>query len=79
MIAISAASGALGRLVIDHLRARTDVVAVVRDPERAREGVPALHGDYDDLAGLRTAFEGVDVLGRPAETITSRLGRNLPR
>ncbi|MCF6468825.1 NmrA family transcriptional regulator [Nonomuraea sp. MG754425] len=62
MIAVSAASGALGRLVIDHLRTRTKVVAVVRDPARAPAGVPARRGDYDDPAGLRAAFEGVDRL-----------------
>ncbi|GAA2215273.1 hypothetical protein GCM10009850_107400 [Nonomuraea monospora] len=39
MIAVSAASGALGRLVIDRLRTRTEVVAVVRDPVRAPAGV----------------------------------------
>lgn len=40
MIVISAASGALGRLVIESLRTRTtEVVAAVRDLERAPEGV----------------------------------------
>ncbi|MFI6921939.1 NAD(P)H-binding protein [Nonomuraea spiralis] len=58
MIVISAASGALGRLVIDRLRTRADVVAAVRDPARAPEGVPVRRGDYDDPASLRTAFEG---------------------
>ncbi|MFC4012673.1 NAD(P)H-binding protein [Nonomuraea purpurea] len=62
MIVISAASGALGRLVIDNLRARAAVVAVVRDPLRAPEGVPARRGDYDDPASLRAAFEGADRL-----------------
>ena len=38
MIVISAASGALGRLVIDRLRTRTEeVVAAVRDLGRAPE------------------------------------------
>ncbi|GAA2307719.1 SDR family oxidoreductase [Nonomuraea roseoviolacea subsp. roseoviolacea] len=58
MIVVSAASGALGRLVVDHLRPRAEVVAVVRDPGRAPEGVPARHGDYDDPASLRAAFDG---------------------
>ncbi|MGI5161563.1 hypothetical protein [Microbispora sp. CA-102843] len=56
MIVISAASGALGRLVIEHLRTRTEVVAAVRDPARAPEGVPARRGDYDDPASLREAL-----------------------
>ncbi|MET8156827.1 NAD(P)H-binding protein [Sphaerisporangium sp. NPDC005289] len=59
MIAVSAASGALGRLVIDHLRPRSEVTAVVRDPGRAPEGVPVRRGDYDDPASLREAFKGV--------------------
>lgn len=58
MIMISAASGALGRLVIDRLSTRTDVVAVVRDPARAPQGVQVRRGDYDDPASLRAAFEG---------------------
>ncbi|MEU7696340.1 NAD(P)H-binding protein [Microbispora hainanensis] len=59
MIVISAASGALGRLVIESLRTRTtEVVAAVRDLERAPEGVPARRGDYDDPASLREAFDG---------------------
>ncbi|MBB2915303.1 NAD(P)H dehydrogenase (quinone) [Streptosporangium becharense] len=62
MIVISAASGALGRLVVDNLRARTEVVAVVRDLGRAPEGVPARHGDYDDPASLRAAFDGASRL-----------------
>lgn len=62
MIAISAASGALGRLVISNLRTRADVTAVVRDLERAPDGVPARRGDYDDPASLREAFDGADRL-----------------
>ncbi len=62
MILVSAASGALGRLVIDRLSARGDVVAVVRDPARAPRGVEVRRGDYDDPAGLREAFRGADRL-----------------
>ncbi|NUP77984.1 MAG: NAD(P)H-binding protein [Nonomuraea sp.] len=58
MIVVSAASGALGRLVIDRLRARAEVVAAVRDLGKAPEGVPARRGDYDDPASLRDAFDG---------------------
>ncbi|MEZ0071981.1 NAD(P)H-binding protein [Planotetraspora sp. GP83] len=58
MIVISAASGALGRLVVDRLRTRGDVVAAVRDPARAPEGVQVRRGDYDDPASLREAFDG---------------------
>ncbi|GLW09930.1 NAD(P)-dependent oxidoreductase [Microtetraspora sp. NBRC 13810] len=62
MIVVSAASGALGRLVIDRLRTRADVVAVVRDLARAPEGVRARRGDYEEPASLRAAFEGAERL-----------------
>ncbi|MEU4657615.1 NAD(P)H-binding protein [Streptomyces sp. NPDC023723] len=65
MIVVSAASGALGRLVIDRLLARRPagrLVAAVRDPDAAADlaarGVQVRHGDYDDPATLRTAFAG---------------------
>ncbi|MEV6159822.1 hypothetical protein AB0L53_56745 [Nonomuraea sp. NPDC052129] len=45
MIVVSAASGALGRLVIDRLRTRAEVVAAVRDTAstamRSSRGSPA--------------------------------------
>jgi NAD(P)H dehydrogenase (quinone) len=80
MIAISAASGALGRLVIDRLRTRAEVVAVVRDPVRAPEGVPVRRGDYDDPESLRTAFEGVDrllLISSPELDTTRRIKQHL--
>ncbi|MET8008207.1 NAD(P)H-binding protein [Nonomuraea glycinis] len=80
MIAISAASGALGRLVISHLRTRAEVVAVVRDPERAPEGVPVRHGDYDDPASLREAFDGADrllLISSPELDPTRRIRQHL--
>ena len=80
MIAISAASGALGRLVISHLRSRAEVVAVVRDPERAPEGVPVRRGDYDDPASLREAFDGADrllLISSPELDPTRRIRQHL--
>ncbi|WP_239115160.1 NAD(P)H-binding protein [Planotetraspora kaengkrachanensis] len=69
MIVVSAASGALGRLVVGHLLARVSpgrIVAAVRDPGRASDladrGILVRRGDYDDLASLRDAFEGADRL-----------------
>ncbi|MBO7934837.1 NAD(P)H-binding protein [Streptomyces sp. S9] len=69
MIAVTAASGAYGRLVVAGLRPLSragSVVAVVRAPERAgylaAEGVEVRRGDYDDPGSLRTAFKGVDRL-----------------
>ncbi|MET8338322.1 NAD(P)H-binding protein [Streptosporangium canum] len=65
MIVVSAASGALGRLVIEQLLTRVpagEVVAAVRDPgaaaDLAARGVQVRRGDYDDPASLREAFGG---------------------
>lgn len=60
MYAVTAATGQLGRLVLDRLKG--DVVAVARDTSRVPEGVEARHGDYDDPMSLRAAFAGVDRL-----------------
>ncbi|OUC90658.1 NAD(P)H-binding protein [Streptosporangium minutum] len=69
MIVVSAASGALGRLVVDRLLTRVpagEVVAAVRDPgaaaDLAARGVQVRRGDYDDPASLREAFGGADRL-----------------
>ncbi|TQS27965.1 NmrA family transcriptional regulator [Microbispora sp. KK1-11] len=77
---MSAASGALGRLVIEHLRTRTEVVAAVRDPGRAPEGVPARRGDYDDPASLREAFDGATrllLISSPELDTARRIGQHL--
>ncbi|MER5325950.1 NAD(P)H-binding protein [Streptosporangium roseum] len=65
MIVVSAASGALGRLVVDRLLTRVpagEIVAAVRDPcaaaDLAARGVQVRRGDYDDPASLRAAFGG---------------------
>ena len=65
-IAVTGATGQLGRLIVasltDHLP--TDqVVAVVRDPQKAADlGVAVRVAPYEDEDALATAFEGVDVL-----------------
>ncbi|XVQ86925.1 NAD(P)H-binding protein [Microbispora siamensis] len=79
MIVISAASGALGRLVIEQLRTRTEVVAAVRDPGRAPEGVTARRGDYDDPASLREAFDGAArllLISSPELDTARRIGQH---
>lgn len=66
-IAVTAASGNLGPLVIDALLARgvrpSQIVAVVRDPAKmdriAATGVSIRQGNYDNPPSLRAAFEGV--------------------
>ena len=47
-LAVSAASGQLGRLVLAALDPGTPVVALVRDPAKAGDlGVPLRQADYD--------------------------------
>jgi NAD(P)H dehydrogenase (quinone) len=68
-IAITGAAGQLGRLTADALLeklAPSDVVLVTRSPEAiadlAERGALVRHGDFDDPASLRAAFEGVERL-----------------
>lgn len=68
MIAITAASGQFGRLVLQDLLERgvpaSDLRAVVRDPAKladfAERGVEVVHGDYADRESLVAALRGVD-------------------
>lgn len=68
MIVITAATGQLGRLVIDHLLARgvpaRQVTAAVRSPEKAADlavrGVQVRRADYDSPATLKEVFAGAD-------------------
>jgi NAD(P)H dehydrogenase (quinone) len=69
-IAVTGATGFLGRLVVDELLQRAtapgDVVAVVRDAARATDlaerGVQVRLGDYDRPDTLGSALAGVDTL-----------------
>ena len=65
-IAITGATGQLGRLVIQGLQsanAAHDVVALVRSPEKAAGlGVDARAFDYEQVGGLAPALAGVDTL-----------------
>ncbi|MRT56059.1 NAD(P)H-binding protein [Enterobacteriaceae bacterium RIT693] len=67
MIAITGASGQLGRLVIEDLLNTVkaeEIVAVVRNPakveEFARRGVQVRAADYGDVSALAKAFSGVE-------------------
>jgi NAD(P)H dehydrogenase (quinone) len=69
VIAVTGATGHLGRLVVDNLLQTVpagEIVAAVRDPGRAADlagrGVVVRHGDYDDAGSWKTALEGVDTL-----------------
>ncbi len=65
-IAITGATGQLGRLAVAALKARdlkADLVALVRDPGKAADlGVPARAFDYHKPAELAPALAGVDTL-----------------
>ena len=65
-IAITGATGQLGRLAIAALKARApqaDLIALVRDPARATDlGVPARAFDYTKPETLAPALAGVETL-----------------
>jgi NAD(P)H dehydrogenase (quinone) len=68
-IAVTAATGHLGRLVVDELLQRVpagQVVAIARDAAKAAplgdKGVDVRIASYDDPAALRQALQGVDRL-----------------
>lgn len=65
-IAITGASGQLGRLVIQHVKSRTDatnLVALVRNPESVKDlGIEARTFDYDKPEVLVAALHRIDTL-----------------
>jgi NAD(P)H dehydrogenase (quinone) len=64
--AITGATGQLGRLTVDKLKAKLpadQIVALVRSPEKAADlGVPARAFDYDRPETLAAALAGIDTL-----------------
>jgi NAD(P)H dehydrogenase (quinone) len=66
MIAITGATGQLGRLVVEKLKARvpaSDIVALARSTAKAADmGVAAREADYDRPETLERALDGVDTL-----------------
>jgi len=69
MIAITGATGQLGRLVVSELLRRVDsnaLIALVRDPSKARDladlGITVRQADYNKPETLTAALEGVDQL-----------------
>ena len=67
MIAITGATGQLGRLVIEALLPKipaAQIVAAVRNPEKAKDlaalGVQVRQADYGQPATLEAAFQGVE-------------------
>jgi NAD(P)H dehydrogenase (quinone) len=69
MLAITGATGHLGQATIKALLTKvlaTDIVAVVRDPQKAtdlqQQGVQVRRGNYDDATSLVAAFQGIDIV-----------------
>lgn len=67
MILVTGASGKLGSLVIEHLVGiglKNRIVAFTRNRDKAIEykmqGIETRIGDFDELAGLEKAFDGVE-------------------
>jgi NAD(P)H dehydrogenase (quinone) len=86
IIGVTGASGQLGGHILEELLARgvkgADIVAVSRSPGKlqrfASQGIQLRSGDFDDEAGLATAFKGVDrLLIIPASDL--RPGIRLPQ
>jgi NAD(P)H dehydrogenase (quinone) len=86
MIAVTAATGQYGRLVVEALLQKVapkELAVVVRHPEKAREwrarGVSVRQADYDDLSSLHAAFEGVNDLlfvSSPEFAIPARMAQH---
>ena len=65
-IAVTGATGQLGRLVVEQLKSRAsadNIVALVRTPEKALDlGINARAFDYNQAEGLEEALNGIDTL-----------------
>ena len=70
MILVTGATGNLGKATINALLNKgipgNNIAALVRDESKAAElktkGIEVRTGDYEDLASLKSAFQGVDKL-----------------
>ena len=83
MIAITGATGQLGRLVIERLLKTVpanEIVAAVRNPQKADDlaalGIQVRHADYDQPDTLVKAFQGVEKL---LLISANEIGRRLPQ
>jgi NAD(P)H dehydrogenase (quinone) len=62
MILVTGATGGLGKLILERLTGRGDVVAGTRSPEKLPAGLPTRHIDFDDAVSLADGFADVDTL-----------------
>jgi NAD(P)H dehydrogenase (quinone) len=81
MIAVTGASGQLGRLTVRLLLERVDaarVIALSRTPEAVEDlGVVTRLADFDDPDGLVTAFDGVERLLLVSTNVFATTGRRV--
>lgn len=79
-IAVTGATGQLGRLVIESLKSKVaaeSIVALVRNPAKAADlGVEARAFDYTQLEGLVSALQGID---KVLLISGNELGQRLPQ
>ncbi|MEO0980464.1 MAG: NAD(P)H-binding protein [Pseudomonadota bacterium] len=65
-LAVTAASGQLGRAVIEHLKTAhpvEDIIGIARTPEKAADlGIEIRQGSYGDRDAFETALEGVEAV-----------------
>lgn len=61
-ILITAASGNIGRTLVQQLKAAGAAVIAGSSSGKSVDGVPSRHVDFEDVASLQTAFAGIDTL-----------------
>lgn len=65
-IGITGATGQLGKLIVEQLKKKVgedSIVALIRDPEKAKDlGIEARHFDYDKPESLTEQLQGIDRL-----------------
>lgn len=79
-IAVTGATGDLGRLIIARLKGKAEgeaIVALARNPSRADDlGIEVRQADYDDRSSLDAALKGVDTL---LFISASEIGKRVPQ
>lgn len=79
-IAVTGATGELGRLIIARLKRKAEgeaIVALARNPSRADDlGIEVRQADYDDRSSLDAALKGVDTL---LFISASEIGKRVPQ